>query len=54
MININEKVSSILSIKVIKGMISLSLILNLLTENLKGKILLFIKSKYIMSIFESS
>lgn len=30
MININEKVSSILSIKVIKGMISLSLILNLL------------------------
>lgn len=45
MININEKVSSVLSIKVIKGMISLSLILNLLTENVKGKILLFIKSK---------
>lgn len=45
MININEKVSSILSIKVIKGMISLSLILNLLTENVKGKILFFIKSK---------
>ena len=54
MININERVSSIISIKVIKGMIILSLILNLITGNLKGKILLFIKLKYIMYIFEIS